>query len=191
LILGLLFGVGLGIVAGLTPGLHINIISVFLLTYSSFFGFLGVEGLIVAIVSMAIIANYFEFIKALLFGLPDDGNVLAVYPTQQLLKDGRGLEAIKLCGFGCLCVMLLAIALFPLMSYVVTFVYTYMRRYTGILLLTISLHLLLRDNKKEAFVVFALSGVLGFFCFEYWNERTSSSTSNRDVWIVNASEQRQ
>jgi hypothetical protein len=71
LILGLLFGVGLGIIAGLTPGLHINIISVFLLTYSSFFGFLGVEGLIVAIVSMAIVANYFEFIKALLFGLPD------------------------------------------------------------------------------------------------------------------------
>lgn len=163
LILSLLIGIGLGILAGLTPGLHINILSVVLLTYSSFFGFLGVEGLMVAIVSMAIVANYFEFIKALLFGIPDEGNVLSVYPTQRLLMDGRGLEAIKLCGFGCLCIMLLAIALFPIMSPVIGFVHSYMRRYTGVLLLAISLHLMIRDKKKEAFVVFALSGVLGLF----------------------------
>jgi putative membrane protein len=65
-IIGIISGILLGIVSGVVPGLHINLLSIIILASSGFlFGFMSPLSIAIMIVSMAIVSNFFEFIKGM------------------------------------------------------------------------------------------------------------------------------
>jgi putative membrane protein len=165
IILGIVFGTGLGIVSGIVPGLHINLISIILFAVSgALFGFISPLSLAVMIVSMAIVSNFFEFIKGMFFNVADEGNVLTIHPMAKMLMEKRGIEAIRLVSFGCLSSLFLSVSVFPVMVFIIPVIYHSLRPFIAVLLFGISLHLILREKKNSKFaaIVFAVSGLLGY-----------------------------
>ncbi|MBN2518425.1 MAG: tripartite tricarboxylate transporter permease, partial [Candidatus Altiarchaeota archaeon] len=93
-LLFLLLGILLGICTGLLPGLHVNTISIILL---SLFPFMGVGALQFAILlaSMATVHTFLDFIPSIFLGAPEESTAMSILPTHRLLLQGRGVEAVK------------------------------------------------------------------------------------------------
>ena len=85
-IFALLSGILVGTIAGLLPGIHVNLISVFLLSILAFFlNFLQPIILAVFIVAMTISDTFVSFIPSIFLGAPDEDSVLSVLPGHELL----------------------------------------------------------------------------------------------------------
>ncbi|MDO8627374.1 MAG: tripartite tricarboxylate transporter permease, partial [Candidatus Diapherotrites archaeon] len=91
-VLWTLLGIVSGIFTGITPGIHINTVAVFLL------GLSGINPVLLAvfITSLSITHVFFDFIPSILFGVPSDSNFLFLLPGQRLFLQGKAFLAIKL-----------------------------------------------------------------------------------------------
>src|SRR3989344_2969649 len=99
--LALLLGILAGIITGLLPGIHINLVSAFLVASSAFLlAFLSPVSIIIFIVAMTITHTFLDFIPSVFLGAPDDDSVLAVLPGHEMLLKGKGHEAIILTLYG-------------------------------------------------------------------------------------------
>lgn len=115
-------GVGLGFVAGLVPGLHMNNIAAAITTYtaasvglfSSLGGLLGVgeAGLLAScFISSAVVAHIFaEAVSSAYVGIPAE-DVVSVLPAHRLAKAGLGAVAVRAAADGALAGIVLASAL--------------------------------------------------------------------------------
>ena len=93
ILLGCLFGV----VTGLIPGLHINLVALILFSISPvLLGYTNVIAVASFIIAMSITHTFTDFISATYLGAPADDTALAVLPAHKLLLDGKGHEAIRL-----------------------------------------------------------------------------------------------
>ncbi|MDY6764728.1 MAG: tripartite tricarboxylate transporter permease [Halobacteria archaeon] len=103
-----LFGFSLGVLSGLTPGLHVNSLA-FLLAAgaTSFMGLFPPEVLGVAMVSAAVTHTFLDIIPSIVLGVPDESMALTALPGHRLVLDGKGNEAIRLSASG----SMLAVAL--------------------------------------------------------------------------------
>lgn len=155
-----LIGLGLGILTGIIPGIHPNLIAGFLLASA---GLMAPAPFMVLIVVTLLSSNFFEIIKTTYLSVPDEGSILATYPANKLLHDGRGLEAVKLMAMGGLGSLLVGISLVMVMIKLVPIIYEVVKPAIGLILLIISLHLILREGKKLnwALLVYLLAGLLG------------------------------
>ncbi len=88
----ILLGCILGVFTGLTPGIHVNTISMLALA----FGAVGSVEVIALIVAMGVTHSFVDFIPSILFGAPDSDSFLGVLPGHRLLLKGEGLKAIQL-----------------------------------------------------------------------------------------------
>lgn len=158
LVTGVLIGLGLGLITGLMPGLHPNTIIPIIILIGGLFDPLVLAAMIV---SIAITANFFEFIKSVYLSVPDEGCALA--PSHELLMNGRGQEAIELMSKGALGSMLIAGSIIIPLSALLKWLYPLVKPYIAIVLVLISLHFILREKRKIgwALIIFLLSGVLG------------------------------
>src|SRR3989338_5575838 len=103
IILFLFLGIMAGILTSLAPGVHINLVGAILISLSaSFFISLNPTYLVVFIVAMAITHSFVDFIPSIFVGAPDEGAELSVLPGHELLKQGRGYEAVMLTNYGSL-----------------------------------------------------------------------------------------
>lgn len=159
LILSLFIGILAGIFSGLFPGIHINLISFF--AASSILP-IDSEYLIVFIVSMSITHTFLDFIPSVFLGCPDTETQLSVLPGHKLLKEGRGYEAVMLSAKGCLiAIFVLLIVTFPLI-FLLSKTYPYIKIIIPYLLIGSSAVLIFTEkNKKNALLVFILTGLLG------------------------------
>jgi putative membrane protein len=159
----LVFGILIGTITGLIPGIHINLIGIILVSLvSSVFFSLDPIYLIVFIVSVAITHTFIDFIPSIFLGCPDTDTELSVLPGHELLKDGHGYEAILLTAYGSLA----SIFIILLISYpsvlIVPKIYDLIKNLIPFLIAFASLFLILSEkNKKSAFIVFIISGILG------------------------------
>lgn len=94
------FGILLGVIAGLVPGLHINTIAAFFLASGNLFSAFSPIALASCLVAMAIVYSILSFIPSILLGAPDSENVLSVLPGHRMLLDGEAMEAIKITAVG-------------------------------------------------------------------------------------------
>lgn len=159
LALGILFGT----LTGLIPGIHINLVGVFLISLAaSFLSFLHPIYFVVFIVAMAITHTFVDFIPSIFLGCPDTDTELSVLPGHELLKKGRGYEAITLTVYGSLAaIFLLIIIAFPA-TFLLEKFYDPIKILIPGLLILVSFFLISSERKmKNAFVVFLLSGLLG------------------------------
>src|SRR3990167_6820790 len=101
IILFLILGIFIGTFTGLTPGVHINLIGAILVSLSASV-FFGINPLyfVVFIVAMSITHVFVDFIPSIFLGCPDDETALSVLPGHEMLKTGRGYEAVMLSSLG-------------------------------------------------------------------------------------------
>ena len=108
-----LLGVLTGIATGLLPGLHVNNITLILLSLSgSIIGLFAVLQtynisehfifLLIAIfiVSLSISHTFHDCIPTTFLGAPDEDTALSVLPAHSLLLEGKGYEAVALSAMG-------------------------------------------------------------------------------------------
>ncbi len=165
IILALLIGTLAGIFTGLIPGIHINLVGAIIVSLSiSLLSNIPAIYMGVFIVSMSITHVFIDFIPSIFLGAPEDGTELSVLPGHEMLKKGLGFQAVKLTSLGCLYGIFIFILIsFPI-SLIAKGVYNFSLSVNliPILLIGISLNLILVERKKFlAFLVFAISGILG------------------------------
>jgi len=164
----------MGIITGLTPGLHINLVALILFSISQILlGYTNVIAVASFIIAMSITHTFTDFISATYLGAPSDDTALAVLPAHRMLLDGMGHEAVKLTVIGSLLCLIITIVLSPLLIVIVPLIFSYLKNYIGWLLLAVVVFMILREenlNKKFwAFAVVALSGILGLVVFNVPN----------------------
>jgi putative membrane protein len=163
IILAVMFGIGLGIITGLIPGVHVNLISIILFSLSFFLlKFIAPITLAVVIISMAVTHTFLDTIPSVFLGAPDSNNVLSVLPGHKLLLKGRGYEAVMLTVVGSLGGLIVSVLLVPLLIKLVDFIYPIINEKIGYLILLTVVFLVFRDKMRlKALCVFLLAGVFG------------------------------
>ena len=88
------FGSLLGVVSGLTPGLHLNNFAAMLLAISPQLLAWGLSPFQVAsiILAASISQTFFDAIPAVFLGAPDTETALSVLPGQRLMQEGGELR---------------------------------------------------------------------------------------------------
>ncbi len=164
LIIALIVGVLIGTITGLAPGIHTNLISVFLLSVLAFFLNL-VEPIVLAvfIVSISISDIFMSFIPSIFLGAPDEDSVLSVLPGHEMLIKGEGYEAVILTLYGSTAGIFLILLFGPLFVLFLPQVYEGARTIMPFILITASLFLFYfeKNNRLLALVIFFLAGFLG------------------------------
>ena len=163
IIIALSIGVLFGTLTGLIPGIHINLVSVLLVSLvGSFFLEIKYVYLLVFLVSMATTHTFIDFIPSIFLGCPDTDTGLSVLPGHQLLKKGLGFQAVVLTAYGSLAsLIILIILLIPSIIFLPK-IYPFIEKILPYLLILVSIILIsLEKQKTKASGVFLLTGFLG------------------------------
>jgi len=165
ILIACLIGTSLGIITGLIPGIHVNLISVLLLSLSAFLlDIISPLTVCVIIISMAITHSFLDTIPSVFLGAPEADTALSILPGHKLLLEGKGFEAVMLTVLGSLGGLTVSLAFVPLLLKIVEWLYPLIKEYIGYFLILISIFLIFRDkNRYWALTLFLLSGALGIF----------------------------
>lgn len=164
ILLFLIVGILFGIITGLSPGIHINLVGAILVSLSfSVFSEISQIYLVVFIVSMSITHTFVDFIPSIFLGCPNSDTELSVLPGHQLLKEGLGYQAVILSAMGCLAgIFALAVLSIPL-SVFIEKIYPIIKSSIPWILIGICLFMIFSERKKfSAVVVIILTGILGY-----------------------------
>jgi len=163
LTIAIIAGILLGTITGLTPGIHINLIAIMLLSFSAFLLNLTAPlTLVIFITSMAITHTFVDFIPSIFLGAPDEDSFLSILPGHQLLLKGRGYYAIIFTLYGSLTALPIILLFTPIFIYILPITYPYIQKIMWIILVLISIYLITSDEKKLwALIIFLLAGFLG------------------------------
>ncbi len=151
-------GTAVGIITGLTPGLHPNtVITVFL---GLFFG----NPLLfsVMIVSMSVAHSFLDFIPSIMLGAPDPETALSVLPGHRMMMSGMGQQAVKLTVVGGVVSLLMVLAVLPVLAFFIGSFYSTLRPNVHWLLIFLTGFMFLKDKTLSGPLVFLLSGILGY-----------------------------
>jgi putative membrane protein len=164
-IVALILGIAIGTITGLTPGIHINLVSAIILASSSLL-LLHLEPIIIAIflVSMAISHTFSDFIPSIFLGAPDqDDTSLSILPGHQMLLEGQAYSGVVLTLYGCVFALVLLVIISPIFFYFLPIVYPYANRIMPFILILASFFLIYfeKGSKFFAIIIFILSGFLG------------------------------
>ena len=170
----ILLGICAGTVTGLIPGIHINLVSLLLVSMSGYF--LAVTSSLtlgVFIIAMAVTHTFLDSIPSIFLGAPDADMVLGVLPGHKLLLEGKGFEAVKLTTIGSLVCLVIVVLIIPLMIPLVPWIYSVIQPFIGWILIFVVVFMLLKETGLKGrlwgLYVFLLSGVLGMIVFSLPN----------------------
>ena len=149
-----LLGVVIGFLSGLVPGIHTNLIAVLVVSFQAD-GFLSS----VFLVAVAVSRSISDTLPTIFLGASDD--VLSLLPSHQLLKKGKGLEAVFLSVAGSLFGCLASVALLPLFVLAFPFLVMLVKPVLFWLLLAGIFVLFLQECKIWGVIIFVFAGVLG------------------------------
>ena len=164
IILALLLGCTIGTFTGLIPGIHINLIGIFLISLSaSLLSSIPPIYFVVFVVAMAITHTFVDFIPSVFLGCPDTDTELSVLPGHELLKKGEGYHAVLLTCYGSiLAIFTLVLIAFPSIL-IISKIYNFIENLIPFFLIIISIILISLERKKSiALGVFLLTGFLGW-----------------------------
>lgn len=173
-IIAVLIGCLAGCITGLTPGIHVNLISVLLVSMSGYLlGFTNPLTLAVFIISMAVTHTFLDSIPSIFLGAPDADMALGVLPGHRLLLEGKGYEAVKLTVIGSLLALIATLILIPFMIPFVPKIYSIIQPYIGYILIAVVVYMILKEKKLNDIFwgsfVFFISGILGIIVLGWGN----------------------
>ena len=157
----ILIGIFFGIITGLTPGIHINLISIFLI---SLYSLINLEAIyfIVLITSMSITHTFTDFIPSIFLGCPDTDTELSVLPGHKLLKEGNGYEATLLTNYGSIAAIFIFILILIPAIIFISKIQNLIQNLIPYILIATSIFLLSTEKRKaKALLIFVLTGLLG------------------------------
>ena len=159
----ILIGILAGTITGLLPGIHINLVAALLISISAFFlGFTSPIILIIFIVSMSITHTFVDFIPSVFLGAPEEDTILSILPGHEMLKQGRGYEAVYLATVGSFSAVLIILVIAPVFLIILPKIEPLIIFFIPYILIISSLFLIFQEkNKLLGFSVFILSGFLG------------------------------
>ncbi len=172
--LEILFFIILGILAGtftgLMPGIHVNNVSLIVISISPVFIAYHIPFHAVAsfIMAMAVTNTILDFIPSIFLGAPEDSTALSVLPGHRLLLQGKGLEALFLTIIGGVGVTILFVLLIPVLLLFLPVFYNTIKPYISWILIAIVFIMILTEERSKkilALIVFILSGILGLIVF--------------------------
>jgi putative membrane protein len=162
-------GLLMGVFTGLTPGLHVNTVCLIGLGVYAGLGLDPVQ-FCVFMVAMSVTHTFLDFIPSIFIGVPDEGTALSVLPTHQLVMEGKGLEAVKLTGYGCLLGLVFSVLLLLPAVYILPIIYQGIRGFVAYVIGSAAALLVLRERgwprRVWALAIFLLSGLLGMSVLE-------------------------
>lgn len=163
ILLFLTLGIFFGILTGLIPGIHINLVGVALIALAaSFLSFINPLYFVVFITAMAITHTFVDFIPSIFLGCPDTDTELSILPGHDLLKKGEGYEAVCLTAFGSLAAIFILILIAWPSVFLLNKFYTFIKILIPGLLILVSFFLISTEKKMtQAFTAFMLTGILG------------------------------
>ncbi|MBI4151757.1 tripartite tricarboxylate transporter permease [Candidatus Woesearchaeota archaeon] len=162
------FGILSGIITGLVPGIHVNLVSVLVVTFSPLLlDYVSPFSLGVYIISLALTHTFLDAIPSIYLGAPDEAQALAALPGHRLLIQGLGHNAVLCTVIGSLGCVILGVLLFPLFISTMSWLQPLVAESIGYLLIIMMIFMIWRERKKWLFalVAFLLSGVLGLLVF--------------------------
>jgi putative membrane protein len=165
---GLAFIAGIlgGIIFGIIPGVHVNLIASLITLNLGLFSFLSPLTVVIFITSLTFAQIIFDFIPSVYLGAPDDDSFLSVLPGHQMLKEGYGQQAVLLAIIGAILSIPLILTFSVLFIKFLPNVYVSIKTFIPFLLIFISIYLILRDDSPIISIwVFLCSGLLGFMTF--------------------------
>src|SRR5512137_2490938 len=123
-------GILLGIISGLTPGLHLNNFAAMLLAISPQLMAYGLSPFHMAsiILAASISQTFFDAIPAIFLGAPDSEVALTVLPGQRLMLEGRGIEAVRLSALGSAGALIFSLVTIIPLSWVASNYYDYLTK---------------------------------------------------------------
>ncbi|MFH1256142.1 MAG: tripartite tricarboxylate transporter permease [Candidatus Diapherotrites archaeon] len=160
-------GCVLGVFTGLTPGIHLNTMALFVV----FFAEKGNFPAVLLIVAMSVMHSFMDFIPSVFLGAPSEKyENERLLPGHKLLLKGEGLKAVKIYSLGGLFGIICALLLVPALAAVSLKWFEFI--YAAIPFLLLSLIALMVFSEKGAnrkiwaLAVVGLSGVLGFIALK-------------------------
>lgn len=183
LILSIFLGFLLGIISGLTPGIHVNNFALLLVAMSPYFQSIGFAPFYIAVVilSNSIAHTFLDIIPSIFLGAPEPDTALAVLPGHALLMEGRGAEAVRLSALGSAGAVVVSLLMALPMGYFFMNIYGAINDYIGWILVLIVVLMIATENgeviegqgslvhlkfKLYAILLFFISGMLGVFAFD-------------------------
>ena len=170
ILIAILIGITGGIITGLIPGIHVNLISLLLLTSAPFLlQYTSPLYVIIIIIAMAITHSFLDPIPSIFLGAPDADQALGVLPGHRMLLEGKGYDAVKLTIIGSLMTLILMIIATPLSIQLAPSIYTTIKPYIAHILIAVVVYAILTEKtygkKAWALGIFLASGTLGIIIF--------------------------
>lgn len=169
LFLAIFLGCIFGIITGLFPGLHINLVSISVLSISAtLLNFVSYLHLSLFILSMAITHTFLDSIPSIFLGAPESETALSVLPGHKFLLLGRGHDAVMFTLAGSIFSLILAVLFSPAIILFIKYFYPFLETAIPYILILSSVFLILRENKSRfwALVIFLMAGVLGIITLD-------------------------
>lgn len=183
LIISLFLGFLLGIISGLTPGIHVNNFALILIALSPLFLELGFTPFYIAVIILAnsVTQTFIDIIPSIFLGAPEADTALAVLPGHALLMEGRGAEAVRLSAIGSAGAVVAALLMAVPLGFFFMNIYGTIEAYIGWILVLIVVVMIATENgevvegqgslvhfkfKGYAVMLFIISGLLGMFAFD-------------------------
>ncbi len=154
-LLAIIAGIFSGIITGLAPGIHVNLVTLLVVSWSNFHPLITA----VYIFSLGITHTFLDAIPAVFLGAPDED--MALLPGHELFIKGGGHEAVKLTVVGSFFTMLLGVIFMPLLFFSLPKIYSLLKPVIVYLLAAIIIFLLFKSKKFYSLITFLLSGFLG------------------------------
>lgn len=171
IILAIGAGMGMGIITGLAPGIHINLVVTLLLaSTTALLEYTTPAILSIFVIALTITHIFLDFIPSIFLGAPEESTVLSVLPGHRYLLRGYGLMALKLSTLGCFFGLLIgSILLYPLLK-LFPLIYSFIKTYMLVFLLLIVAGMIFHNaHKLWAILIFLFSGIAGIITFSIPN----------------------
>ncbi|RLI78784.1 hypothetical protein DRP05_06110 [Archaeoglobales archaeon] len=179
----LMLGIVLGIISGLTPGIHNNTFAAMILAYLPLLShYFTPQELGVIVFTNAIVHSFIDIIPSVLIGVPEEDTAIAVLPAHDMVLDGKGFEAISISAISSLMAFLLSTPIFLLFVSFLSKLYNQIYAFAPHFLILVSIFVVMSEKaeifegsfaawrkRMYALLVFLTSGFLGFVAFEYQN----------------------
>ena len=171
-------GAGMGLFSGLAPGIHVNTLAAMLLTahpamVSAVSGHLDADGASMAvcccIMSASVVHSFVDFVPSVFIGAPDGEDAVSVLPGHRLLRQGRGMVAVRAAAIGSLVGASAAVLMsVPLQWLLLNGLGDGLERLTPLVLLAAAGAILASERRRGNVLwgaaAFAVSGMLGLAC---------------------------
>lgn len=169
ILIGTALGVVLGTVSGLLPGIHANTLAgVLISVQAALISLIGPLALGAALFSALITHTFVDCIPSTFFGIPDADTALSVLPAHALCLEGHGEEAVRIAALGSACAIVIAVPLSLICYLLLPALQPFIDWGIGIIIIGVIGYMIVKSEAPGwALVLFACSGTLGLFTFQY------------------------